>query len=804
MRQIEKLDKNKSAAQDPVYEQLGFKHNLKFSARNELRDACKKFLRFAFLLDFVALESLSSIFLSSVRDTLAKIGAQADAAVDYELDSGKDGLAGALPLGEAAQASSQQPRPLKVGHALVELADGPAHLQEHPTPLFYADCLYRAVEIPPQNLYTDLVEPFQLPPLGKSTVQDFNPMVHLEIEPDPDGASSEGSESAGSVRQPREEETTDSADGKLRATKVRGIHNLWLSVYPDQEDLVALLNETFQLGFDSLKNFEKWAMHADLKPYDRVLEPWDYRSYARWEPPTEDNQLYLNCDDWLQESPDYQHLEENVEALVTRAMQKIKRQYAKLEPVLHEYWTNQQLGDFSILTHDRLRSPTEVLPVLLQRLVDQKEAFKVFVPSHKDLGLLRVRFQDLKNALSPQPKLCLARLKEILPRMVRSRIEKVKEWMEEHIRLLRTFPTNVDEYVNQIQSLEYVEDNYQAIKDQVELNDQIFAILDAYDLPAREDKSSRFIDEIYQLINSLNSAIYDTKDKADRRKEQIKKEIAKKVPKLHQRIEAIAQEMGQSRFVMIEGANVAAVLAELGAMETRMQAILAKKKAIQRYQKTLDMGFAEPFNNAEDARVLLGYLTRLWQSLHAWQQNSSRWKVAPFDEIDIEAILEQSTHHSKTVLMCERNLPKESTAVQVLKKMVFDFKEAMPIVEALGNKHLKEVHWLEMKEILGIRSFPLEEKQFSLGELVDLNVAQFADEIVNVSVTATQEFNLQTQLDQLTHTWQKLNFEVARHQDKDAFKLVGLEHIQTVLDESMQSVSLIVGSRYVKRLQSQA
>jgi dynein heavy chain len=82
-------------------------------------------------------------------------------------------------------------------------------------------------------------------------------------------------------------------------------------------------------------------------------------------------------------------------------------------------------------------------------------------------------------------------------------------------------------------------------------------------------------------------------------------------------------------------------------------------------------------------------------------------------------------------------LPEASTAVQYLKNMVFDFKETMPTVEALGNKDLKDWHWTEIKTILNISDFPLQEKQFSLGQLVDLNVAQHADEIVNISVTAT-------------------------------------------------------------------
>lgn len=107
-------------------------------------------------------------------------------------------------------------------------------------------------------------------------------------------------------------------------------------------------------------------------------------------------------------------------------------------------------------------------------------------------------------------------------------------------------------------------------------------------------------------------------------------------------------------------------------------------------------------------------------------------------------ILEQATLQAKIVLQCERNLPSGSSAVQHLKKLVFEFKETMPIVEALGNKYLQEIHWNEIKEKLEIGDFPLEEKQFSLGELVDLNVAERADEVVNISITATQENHLRT------------------------------------------------------------
>mgnify|MGYP006889532110 CR=1 FL=1 len=39
---------------NPTLEALGFKHSLKYGPRSNLRKACSKFLRFSYLLDFLA------------------------------------------------------------------------------------------------------------------------------------------------------------------------------------------------------------------------------------------------------------------------------------------------------------------------------------------------------------------------------------------------------------------------------------------------------------------------------------------------------------------------------------------------------------------------------------------------------------------------------------------------------------------------------------------------------------------------------------------------------------------------------
>ena len=79
-------------------------------------------------------------------------------------------------------------------------------------------------------------------------------------------------------------------------------------------------------------------------------------------------------------------------------------------------------------------------------------------------------------------------------------------------------------------------------------------------------------------------------------------------------------------------------------------------------------------------------------------------------------------------------------------------------------------------------------------------MAEHADEVVNISVTATQEHLLRSQLEALANRWKQTDFDLAQYKEKDALILINVDKVQAVLDESMQIASAINGSRYVKRL----
>ena len=135
-----------------------------------------------------------------------------------------------------------------------------------------------------------------------------------------------------------------------------------------------------------------------------------------------------------------------------------------------------------------------------------------------------------------------------------------------------------------------------------------------------------------------------------------------------------------------------AKIGQLEAIEAKFKEIDEEHAKVMDYQTTLEIDKMEYFHNVEEARLVLFYRAKLWRSLQLWLTDTERWKELLFSEIDIQSISEQSTSMTKTVLQCERNLPP-SSALQYFKQLVWDFKETMPIVEALDNPHLEDLHF---------------------------------------------------------------------------------------------------------------
>jgi len=56
-----------------AFDKLGFPAGMTYGHRSSLRKECSRFLRFAYLVDFLTLESLAAIYCSSVKEMIARL-----------------------------------------------------------------------------------------------------------------------------------------------------------------------------------------------------------------------------------------------------------------------------------------------------------------------------------------------------------------------------------------------------------------------------------------------------------------------------------------------------------------------------------------------------------------------------------------------------------------------------------------------------------------------------------------------------------------------------------------------------------
>jgi hypothetical protein len=86
-----------------------------------------------------------------------------------------------------------------------------------------------------------------------------------------------------------------------------------------------------------------------------------------------------------------------------------------------------------------------------------------------DIGLLQIDSKGSRTTLLPTPKDFIAQIESSVPKFIRERTDVKKKWLRECISKLSKKVENVDEFVEQTGHLGFVNENFQNVRDMVDL-----------------------------------------------------------------------------------------------------------------------------------------------------------------------------------------------------------------------------------------------------------------------------------------------------------------------------------------------
>ena len=138
-------------------------------------------------------------------------------------------------------------------------------------------------------------------------------------------------------------------------------------------------------------------------------------------------------------------------------------------------------------------------------------------------------------------------------------------------------------YVRQVQCMESIDQNFQKVKDTIQLNSSIFELCVHAEIIGKEEQGGkREIAAAYQLQAKLSHELSEAREAADKRKIEIKRKISKKVPKLLRAADEFNEEIRLEKY-MDENESIEVMLEQIEVNEEDCLQLVRKMKHIREY-----------------------------------------------------------------------------------------------------------------------------------------------------------------------------------------------------------------------------
>lgn len=195
-------------------------------------------------------------------------------------------------------------------------------------------------------------------------------------------------------------------------------------------------------------------------PYIHALEEWDEIIGEKW---TRPESLYLNPSHWIRENEIHRQFMKRTRELVDDSFGRLEMFKHEHSSILTMFWRNsnseiQKLADPKLLEQavvyeETVKSFTKLAEILKQKLVIKA-----------DMGIYLVDCTNLSEVLIGRHGQLFKEICELFVSIVRERATALKTWYLQAIRSLTSLILQIDEFVEQKNSLDKVQNQLPKIK----------------------------------------------------------------------------------------------------------------------------------------------------------------------------------------------------------------------------------------------------------------------------------------------------------------------------------------------------
>ena len=181
-------------------------------------------------------------------------------------------------------------------------------------------------------------------------------------------------------------------------------------------------------------------------------------------------------------------------------------------------------------------------------------------------------------------------------------------------------------------------------------------------------------------------------------------------------------------------------------------------------------------------------------TLAEWRE--TRWKVLDTDAL--EAGLKELAKELKRLHKAVRAWPAHVR----LHALLTETTSSLNCLIELRNPAIKRRHWRQLINATQVH-LALDDLNFKLGDLLDLGLSRFAEEVSSIVDVAIKESSVERVLESLEATWSTLAFEFPPHERTGVPTLRLPENFIDLLEDNQVILQNLLSSRFVMHFQHQ-
>ncbi|XP_023930267.1 dynein heavy chain 6, axonemal [Lingula anatina] len=450
---------------------------------------------------------------------------------------------------------------------------------------------------------------------------------------------------------------------------------------------------------------------------------------------------------------------------------------------------------------------------------DQVREMKNMVLS-KRLGMILLMAEKFSEACMPYPTNVLNIIHKKLPVVANKRNEDLINIIKGALKKLDHFPSSVEEFVEHLSFLGRMSSELPVLDKEFAIVTKMFSIAKDFDvaIPAEEFALYQTLAPSFQ---HLKSTVLFCEAKKEENIRKFSTDLDSLVNDIRFTIMEIKNKVRDPALLHADTIPLAA-LENIKYLQDQVQTLASKARSYGSYQDRFGSSlsqskkFSEEYllmdrrDDAAKAQAVQHELSEierdltlrrlLWESSEELTRLMEEWTSTPFDKLNVESLQKHTNRFTQTVFMLEKGLP-HNEVLPKLKERVLDFKQGMPVITSLRNPALRARHWSVIEGLIG--KTIMKEKNFTLGNLLDMNIFKHKDKIQDISTTASNEHTLEIMLNKVIDLWQHTDLRLVAHQGRDTWIIAGADDLLAQLEESQVTIGTIRGSRYVTPIKSQ-